>query len=247
MQQNCIQHISGLEELANLDTLNISQNQIRKLEGLSCCPSLRTLICTNNQLAGVDSLRHLAECKGLHTLDLQNNNISDPAIVDQVLVHLPELRCAHPEGAGRLCRLRRQGRQRGSSSVCHSCCACRAARRRRGSGCFPCSPATRLRAGIPHSRRTNQVGRHARETPRRCLYLKGNPVVSQIKNYRKALVAALPELRYLDDRPVFEDERRIVNAWCARCGGEVAVGPGRPKCAGAPGARVSAASRRCTP
>ena len=47
----------------------------------------------------------------------------------------------------------------------------------------------------------------------RCLYLKGNPVVSMIKNYRKVLVAAIPGLGYLDERPVFEDERRMVDAW----------------------------------
>ena len=47
----------------------------------------------------------------------------------------------------------------------------------------------------------------------KCLYLKGNPVVSTMKNYRKVMVAAIPGLGYLDERPVFEDERRMVNAW----------------------------------
>lgn len=137
LQQNCIQTINGLEELHNLDTLNVSYNQIRTLSGLSCCPVLRTLICTNNQLSNLDSLQHLADCKTLHTLDLQNNNISDPAVLE-VFKQLPELRC---------------------------------------------------------------------------LYLKGNPVVSNTKNYRKSIIAALPELRYLDERPVFDDERRLVTAW----------------------------------
>ncbi len=137
VQQNCLFTIDGLEPLQNLDTLNISYNQIKQLSGLSCCPTLSTLICTNNQLSSVESLQHLAECKGLRTLDLQNNNISDPAVLD-VLKQLPELRC---------------------------------------------------------------------------LYLKGNPVVSNMKNYRKTVIAALPELTYLDERPVFEDERRLVNAW----------------------------------
>jgi hypothetical protein len=30
----------------------------------------------------------------------------------------------------------------------------------------------------------------------------GNPVVKLIKYYRKTVIAALPDLRYLDDRPV---------------------------------------------
>ncbi|KAG2487558.1 hypothetical protein HYH03_013837 [Edaphochlamys debaryana] len=47
----------------------------------------------------------------------------------------------------------------------------------------------------------------------RCLYLKGNPVVSNIKNYRKTLVVSIPSLTYLDDRPVTENERRTCEAW----------------------------------
>lgn len=143
MQQNSITHISGLEVLENLDTLNISQNYITMLEGLACCPTLRTLICTHNRLASLESVAHVAECKALHTLDLQSNNIEDPAVID-ILKQLPELKC---------------------------------------------------------------------------LYLKGNPVVTKLKNYRKTLIAALPTLTYLDDRPVFEDERRLVNAWCAAMAG----------------------------
>ena len=37
--------------------------------------------------------------------------------------------------------------------------------------------------------------------------------MGQIKNYRKVLIANLPNLNYLDDRPVFEDERRCTMAW----------------------------------
>ena len=47
----------------------------------------------------------------------------------------------------------------------------------------------------------------------RCLYLSGNPMVSKIKNYRKTVVAALSKLTYLDDRPIFEVERRCAEAW----------------------------------
>jgi dynein assembly factor 1 len=47
----------------------------------------------------------------------------------------------------------------------------------------------------------------------RCLYLKGNPLVGAVPQYRRALVAALPGLTYLDDRPVFALERRCAEAW----------------------------------
>jgi dynein assembly factor 1, axonemal len=47
----------------------------------------------------------------------------------------------------------------------------------------------------------------------RVLYLMGNPVVKNIRHYRKTLIAKCKALKYLDDRPVFDDERRRVEAW----------------------------------
>ncbi|GLC39430.1 Leucine-rich repeat-containing protein oda7 [Pleodorina starrii] len=139
VQQNCIHKISGLEAVENLDTLNISNNHLTSLEGLSCCKSLSTLIAAHNHLATLDSVAHLAECTALQTLDLQNNELSDPAILD-VLKQIPDLRC---------------------------------------------------------------------------LYLKGNPVVSNIRNYRKVVITSIPTLTYLDDRPVFDNERKVAEAWLA--------------------------------
>ena len=47
----------------------------------------------------------------------------------------------------------------------------------------------------------------------RVLYLMGNPCVKAIKNYRRTIVSRCKQLAFLDDRPVFEDERRRTNAW----------------------------------
>ena len=49
----------------------------------------------------------------------------------------------------------------------------------------------------------------------RVIYLMGNPVVKNIKHYRKTLIARCKALKYLDDRPVFDEERRRVEAWMA--------------------------------
>ena len=45
------------------------------------------------------------------------------------------------------------------------------------------------------------------------LYLQNNEVTKNIKNYRKTLIVKLPNLKYLDDRPVFPEERRFAEAF----------------------------------
>jgi len=47
----------------------------------------------------------------------------------------------------------------------------------------------------------------------RVLYLKDNPILKTITNYRKNTIYHCKKLKYLDDRPIFDDERRLVNAW----------------------------------
>ena len=47
----------------------------------------------------------------------------------------------------------------------------------------------------------------------RVLYLMGNPCVKHIRNYRKTIVARCKALKYLDERPVFDEERRRTDAW----------------------------------
>lgn len=59
------------------------------------------------------------------------------------------------------------------------------------------------------------------------LYLKDNPVVERISNYRKRVISALPTLTYLDDRPVFAEERRTAEAWSR--GGKAAENEERQK------------------
>eukprot|EP00756_Hemistasia_phaeocysticola_P018586 Hpha_TRINITY_DN15606_c1_g11::TRINITY_DN15606_c1_g11_i1::g.100727::m.100727/K19750/DNAAF1, LRRC50, ODA7; dynein assembly factor 1, axonemal len=45
------------------------------------------------------------------------------------------------------------------------------------------------------------------------LYTHKNPFTGKVKPYRKTLLGRCEKLRYLDDRPVFADERREVTAW----------------------------------
>ena len=110
--------VEGLENLENLDMLYLARNRIGR--------------------NGLDDLRGLLDCPSITTLDLQNNKIDDPAILDEILVNMPNLKV---------------------------------------------------------------------------LYLQNNPCVNKIKQYRKTMIARLPTLKYLDDRPVFDDDRRNAEAF----------------------------------
>lgn len=46
-----------------------------------------------------------------------------------------------------------------------------------------------------------------------CLYLSKNPCVRKVSMYRKRMTMALPNLYYLDERPVFEAERLCADAF----------------------------------
>merc|ERR1712060_886991 len=45
------------------------------------------------------------------------------------------------------------------------------------------------------------------------LYLKGNACTKKIPNYRKNITVCCEHLTYLDDRPVFPDDRRAADAF----------------------------------
>lgn len=47
----------------------------------------------------------------------------------------------------------------------------------------------------------------------RVLYLQGNECVRKISNYRKTIIGKIKSIRYIDDKPVFDDERRFALAF----------------------------------
>lgn len=46
-----------------------------------------------------------------------------------------------------------------------------------------------------------------------CLYLQGNPFVKEFRQYRKKFISQIPSLQFLDQKPVFPNERRLAEAW----------------------------------
>ncbi len=137
-QENCIQVIENLDHNVALATLNLNKNCIDAVgPNLAPLVHLETLMLSHNRLETKDDLAGLVLCPSITTLDVQQNQIDDPAVLD-ILVQMPNLRA---------------------------------------------------------------------------LYLLGNPVTKKIKHYRKRLTYMLPELRYLDDRPVFPGDRLRAEAF----------------------------------
>ena len=137
LHENCIGKIEGLDNNVELDTLNLSQNLIKTLENMSQLKNLKTLIASKNKLKTLDDVKHVEELESLTTLDVQQNSIEDPAVME-IFERCAELRV---------------------------------------------------------------------------LYLKGNPCVKKIKHYRKTTIARLKKLKYLDDRPVFPEDRERAEAF----------------------------------
>lgn len=74
MSSNQISKIpADINLLSNLTTLNLCNNQLTSLSGLSKCKSLKSLIATDNNLTKID----IGTVKLLNTLTLTRNKISD--------------------------------------------------------------------------------------------------------------------------------------------------------------------------
>jgi dynein assembly factor 1 len=99
LHQNLLKKIENLDHLINLDTLNLSCNGISMIEnlgmtylvllivfltliiGIACLPKLNTLQMTNNYLTNLEDISHLALCERLSVVDLSNNCLADPSII----------------------------------------------------------------------------------------------------------------------------------------------------------------------
>jgi len=103
LQENCITTIEGLDTLKELRTINLSDNMIRKVTGLADCEKLDTIQLARNRLgqgdfSDVEALEGLLERPSLTAIDIQNNYLSDPEILPQILAKMQNLRVIYSQG-----------------------------------------------------------------------------------------------------------------------------------------------------
>ena len=97
IQENMIAKMEGLDNLNELRQLNLNENIISKIEGLAGCDELDTLYMKGNRLGrneeggDVEALRGLLDRPTLNCVDIQENDIRDPAIVEEILYKMPKI------------------------------------------------------------------------------------------------------------------------------------------------------------
>ncbi len=74
LENNNISEIKGLENLKNLTYLNLKNNNISEIKGLENLKNLECLYLRNNNIIEIEGLENITNLKNL---DLRNNNISE--------------------------------------------------------------------------------------------------------------------------------------------------------------------------
>lgn len=103
IQENAIRKMEGLDTLKDLRQLNLNENFLTKVEGLAGCEQLDTLYLKRNRLGrdesgDVAALQGLLECPTLSCVDISENDLSDPAIMEEVIYKMPSLRVLYLQG-----------------------------------------------------------------------------------------------------------------------------------------------------
>lgn len=188
--------IENLEAYTGVKALWLDSNGIGKIEGIAHMKELRCLFLQQNVLQRIENLAGL---DNLQTLNLSNNNLT----MVENLSMLPRLQSLNlAKNALAL-----------PDSISHL------------RDCAVLNTLD-LSDNIMEADESNSCVHMLAGVPKLVtLYLKGNPLVRDTRHYRKVVLAAMPKLRYLDERPVFEVERLAVDAWSA--GGQQAEAAAR--------------------
>ena len=200
---SCMEH-DGYETPSLNEKLYLHFRGYRKIENLEEYANVKTLFLESNGLRLIENIEHLTQLrclylhqnviesmKGLETLsELRTLNISQNKI--------PKI--SHLKGLKNLSTLNLAKNCLSSSEDLE--------------GLLECPSITNLDLSSNNIDDISVVENVLKKMPKlSALYLKGNPCVRKIKHYRKNLLSTMPQLAYLDERPVFELERVAVNAW----------------------------------
>jgi dynein assembly factor 1 len=177
--------IESLEEFTGLRVIYLEGNGFTKIEGLETCVDLRCLYLQENLIKKMEGLETLA---GLYNLNLTDN------LIESI------------EGLSKCTKLNtlqlkrnRIGEKNGLNDV---------------KGLLECPSIAVLDISENRIEDENILGEVFEKMPNLgVLYTQGNNFCKKIPHYRKTMIAKLTQLKYLDDRPVFPEDRRFAEAF----------------------------------
>ncbi|TPP43592.1 Leucine Rich repeats (2 copies) family protein [Leishmania donovani] len=201
VQNNLIRSLSSLTAtLHGLRVLNVSHNYLTSLHGIAAgCPSLETLQASHNQLTSLEVCEELWQLAGsLTSVDLSFNRIETAR-----------------EPAGRA--VTAPGATATTAAVGESECTA-------DDGDVRIVDASDISAIAPVAVSTTAVAlpkpdplaiaQFFQHLPLvSVIYFQGNGLSHCLRHYRRNMILHLPALTYLDDRPIFSEERRVTEAW----------------------------------
>ncbi|CAG9322615.1 unnamed protein product [Blepharisma stoltei] len=176
--------IENLDEFTGLKVLYMEGNSIKHIQGLESCQKLRCIYLQQNCIEEISGLDTLTD---LHTLNLAENFISSIKGLSNTQ---------------KLSTLTLKANQIGVNGIDDL------------KGLLDAQSLEILDLSDNKISDVEIIPEILEKLPQLCvLYLHGNPVCRKIENYRKILIAKLSNLKYLDDRPVFDEDRRFAMAF----------------------------------
>ncbi|WIA29061.1 hypothetical protein OEZ86_011573 [Tetradesmus obliquus] len=184
------------------DVLYLQCKAIEVLENLEAYTGLKTLYLESNAISAIQGLDALVNLRSLYLgKNLIQRICGLEALVQLETLDLSDNRISTVEGLSQLQRLRTlvlANNQLATAADIQQLEQCSSLVTLDFSGNKLCEPAAlTLLAGLPLA----------------LLKLQGNPLVSLVKHYRKVVVSSMPQLNYLDDAPVTDQDRRLAAAF----------------------------------
>lgn len=190
LNDNIYLHFKGFSEIGEslgqytgLKSLWLEGNGISKIEHLSSLKELKCLYMQQNTLTDISNLEELPQ---LHTLNVSNN-----------LLRNLDLNCF--KNQQELCTLQMSHNYFKTAASVHAIASC--------------TSLSVLDLSHNEINDVEIVSLLERLPNLAVLDLRGNPVIRNIDNYRRTLISKIKSLTHLDERPVFDKERRCVEAW----------------------------------
>lgn len=181
---NAFKKIENLDSFINLKVLYLENNCIKKLEGIG---NLKSLTCLYLQENMIEKIENIEELVNLNTLNLSDNNIKK----------IENLRF-NKKLNSLLLKRNKIGFEEGDLD-----------------GLLELSPTvTVIDISDNKINDADIIDKYLIHIAGlKVLYMFGNECARKIPHYRKTLTYKLQQLRYIDDKPIFEDEKRFAIAF----------------------------------